>query len=80
MASNYRKITMSNYDSVGVIGGGSWGTTLAHLSGINNNKTFDLANPIVTIPPRQPKEWIVSVPGNSILSMQIEEILSLVKK
>lgn len=31
---------MSNYDSVGVIGGGSWGTTLAHLSGINNNKTL----------------------------------------
>lgn len=31
---------MNRYDSVGVLGGGSWGTTLAHLLGINNKKAL----------------------------------------
>ena len=31
---------MPNYDCVGVIGGGSWGTTLAHILGKNGYKTL----------------------------------------
>ncbi len=31
---------MQSYDCVGVVGGGSWGTTLAHLLGKNGNKAL----------------------------------------